>query len=133
MSTPFRNQSLIDGRTFVDAQSARGAVDMVIEASVADRRMNTICETFAGGELEYLNETKDFTAPLSENSIVVSFHPSARLRHDLLSNRFIPIQEYSILPGRVQPRWLLPVKKSVMLNGLKLYAPFSIKGRLFKY
>lgn len=104
---------------------------MLIEPCSADRRMNIICETLLGREPRFLNET-GCAAPLHEDSILVSLHPSLRLRHDLERNGFNHIQEYSILPDRSQPRWLLPVQTSLMLSGLNLYVPFSKRGRLLK-
>jgi len=104
---------------------------MLIEGTGPDQRMNIICETLVGCEPYFWPETAG-TVPLNENSTLVSFHPSRRLRRDLECNRFTHIQEYSILPGRTKPRWLLPVKKSLMLSGLNLYAPFSKRGRFLK-
>jgi len=105
---------------------------MLTESKGENRRMTIICKTFAGCEPQVLGETEDFVPPSQENSVLISFHTSRRLRHDLERNRFTHVQEFSILPDRSQPRWLLPVKTSLMLSGLKLYVPFSIRGSLFK-
>ena len=104
---------------------------MLIGDTAADRRMSRICETLLGSEPHLCTNTVGVGLS-DDSSALVSFHPSRRLRNDMESNGFTYIQEYSILPDRAKPRWLLPVKKSLMLSGLKLYAPYSIKGRFLK-
>ena len=67
-----------------------------------------------------------------EDIALTSGYSSRKLRDSLAQSGFLCIHEFSILPSRRHIRWLLPAESSLMLSGLQMYAPFSLRARLFK-
>jgi len=91
-----------------------------------------VIKTFVGHEPPLLLEKQGPVARMGESLVLISLHPSRKLRHDLARIGFTHIQEFSILPSRARLRWLLPAHAPLMLSGLQMYAPFSFRARLFK-
>jgi hypothetical protein len=65
--------------------------------------------------------------------IVVSFAASQRYKHRIQANGYRHMYEFSVLPSRQRPRWLLPTEDPrTMMSGLQMYTPFAFRARLLK-
>src|SRR5579864_3008893 len=71
-------------------------------------------------------------ANVQENTVIMSCCSSRKLRDSLAHDGFLCVHEFSILPSRHHIRWLMPANASLMLSGLQMYAPFSLRARLLK-
>jgi Phosphotransferase enzyme family len=89
-------------------------------------------ERFISPEPPFVLQKGRAVTPLRENRVLISFYSSRKLRHQLACNGFTHIHEFSMLPTCTQPRWLLPTNSALMLSGLQMYAPFSVRAQFLK-
>jgi SAM-dependent methyltransferase len=66
-------------------------------------------------------------------SVVVSFNPSKRVRHDLARQGYTNARRFFVLPSNTSPRWLFPLGNAHFdLRGLQIYKPYARGARVLK-